>query len=103
MDPVPWWPQLKSNALRSITRPGTPGSRATTTVAHRQRPTCRTREQRSAAAFELHLTERERHVIPTIDIEWMVIKESLGVEEAARWRRARVEEMLGMTSNPEAP
>jgi hypothetical protein len=42
-------------------------------------------------------------VIPTIDIEWMVIKESLGVEEAARWRRARVEEMLGMTSNPEAP
>ncbi|HEX3302171.1 MAG TPA: hypothetical protein VHR64_04765 [Thermomicrobiales bacterium] len=42
-------------------------------------------------------------MIPTIDIEWMVIKESLGVEEAARWRRARVEEMLGMTSNPEAP
>jgi len=38
-----------------------------------------------------------------MDIEWMVIKESLGVEEAARWRRARVDEMLGMSSKPEAP
>jgi len=38
-----------------------------------------------------------------MDIEWMVIKESLGVEEAARRRRAQVEQMLGMTWSTETP
>ena len=42
-------------------------------------------------------------MIPTMDIEWMVIKESLGLEEAARRRRAKVEQMLGMDATPEMP
>jgi hypothetical protein len=36
-------------------------------------------------------------VIPTMDIQWMVITESLGVEEAARWRRTQIEQVLGMS------
>jgi hypothetical protein len=31
-----------------------------------------------------------------MDIQWMVITESLGVEEANRWQRARIEQMMGV-------
>jgi hypothetical protein len=73
-------------------------------VARRGRTRTRsTREPHNAVANKAYSIERELHVIPTMDIEWMVIKESLGVEEATRRRRAQVEEMLGMTSKPEAP
>ena len=73
-------------------------------VAHRLRTRMRsTRGPRNAAANKAYSVERELHMIPTMDVEWMVIKESLGVEEAARRRRAQVEEMLGMTLKPEAP
>jgi hypothetical protein len=33
-----------------------------------------------------------------MDIQWMVITESLGVEEANRWQRARIEQMMGVSS-----
>ena len=40
-------------------------------------------------------------MIPTMDIEWIVIKESLGLEEAKRRRRAKVDQMLGVTEKSE--
>jgi len=36
-----------------------------------------------------------------MDIEWMVIRESLGLEEAKRRRRAKVDQMLGVTEKSE--
>jgi hypothetical protein len=38
-----------------------------------------------------------------MDLQWMVITESLGVDEANRWRRARIEQMLGLAQAAGGP
>jgi hypothetical protein len=38
-----------------------------------------------------------------MDIQWMVITESLGVGEANRWRQARIGQMLDESSTAEGP
>ena len=40
-------------------------------------------------------------MLPTMDVQWMVIRESLGVEAADRWRRAQIEQVLGVSPTAE--
>ena len=38
-----------------------------------------------------------------MDVQWMVIRESLGVEAADRWRRTQIEQVLGVSPTAEGP